>query len=365
MTFLNQRMTRAQALKAGAAGTIGVYLAACGSEESGGSDAVTINWLTWADHYSSEQLKQLRSKTGIRARPTLITDNAETLLKLKQGGGVDFVSADALWVPKFLEDGLTDSFDLGEIKTSSQLYSVAREFPFWQDGANYMAYPFGWGPQQLYYNPANIPTRPDSWQVLADPKLRKRVVLLNAPTDMMAVAGLATGAKDPYGMTPDEIASAKGFLAAVKPNVLKLAAQATDINAALVDGSAWIAFNSVGTDVLVKEAGGPEIEAAFPTEGTIGFIDGQLIVSASPNKDRFVEFLENTQDARWIAQNFLKHGRPLFNEKAYKLLVDQGHKERADRFNYNKPELALEMRLKGPTGNEQGYIDAFNEVFGA
>ena len=166
-------------------------------------------------------------------------------------------------------------------------------------------------------------------------------------------------------MNEAEIASAKDFLAEVKPNVLKLAAQATDTNAALIDGSAWIAFNNLGTELLVKDAGGPPVEVAFPSEGVTGFIDGEQIVKSSPNKGRFPEFMEATQQADWIAANFLKNGRPLFNEKAYKLLVDQGEKERADRLLYNQPEKALEMVLQGPSGNEQGYIDAFNEVFGA
>jgi hypothetical protein len=71
------------------------------------------------------------------------------------------------------------------------------------------------------------------------------------------------------------------------------------------------------------------------------------------------------EQANWVAQNFLVNGRPLFNEKAYKLLVNQGHKERADLLWYNQPERALQMTLKGPSGNVQGVIDAFNQVFGA
>jgi hypothetical protein len=66
-----------------------------------------------------------------------------------------------------------------------------------------------------------------------------------------------------------------------------------------------------------------------------------------------------------VAKNFLVNGRPLFNEKAYKLLVNQGYKERADLLSYNDPEAALKMNLKGPSGNVQAYIDAFNSVFGA
>ena len=71
------------------------------------------------------------------------------------------------------------------------------------------------------------------------------------------------------------------------------------------------------------------------------------------------------QQAPWIAKNFITNGRPLFNEKAYKILVNQGHGDRARRQYYNKPENALKMTIKGPAGDEQAYVDAFNEVFGA
>ena len=126
-----------------------------------------------------------------------------------------------------------------------------------------------------------------------------------------------------------------------------------------------VAIENLGTDFRVKDAGGPVVKAAIPTEGTYGFIDGEQIVKASANKDRFDRFIDSMEQADWIAKNFIANGRPLFNEKAYKVLVDQGQKERADLLLYNQPEKALQMTLKGPSGNEQAYIDAFNEVFGA
>jgi spermidine/putrescine-binding protein len=325
-----------------------------------------MNWLTWADHYTSPQIDAIKRETGVSLRPTLFSDDSEALLKLKATDGqYDMSSVDALWVPEFLKQGLIEPFSLDEIKASSQLYPDARSLPFWKAGGDYMAYPYGWSTQQIYYDPAHVTTKPDSWHALADPKYRKRVVLLNAPTDMMAVAGLATGAKSAYDMTTAEIARAKAFLEAVKPNVLKLGTQQSDIQAALVDGTAWLAFNNLGTDVLVKQAGGPSIEVAFPKEGTIGFIDGETIVKASRNKSRFPQVMQAGQQAKWIALSFLKNGHPFFNEAAYKLLVNQGKKEQADRFFYNEPQRAVETHLKGPSKNEQGYIDAFNEVFGA
>jgi spermidine/putrescine-binding protein len=187
----------------------------------------------------------------------------------------------------------------------------------------------------------------------------------NQPTDLMAMSGLATGAKQPYNMTSAEISRATEFLKAAKPAFLKLVSQNSDSVRALADGSAWMALENLGTDFRVHAAGGPIVKESTPQEGVVGWIDGEQMVKASAHKNRFDQFLNAMEQAPWVAKNFIVNGRPLFNEKAYKILVNTGHKERADAFFYNKPETPLSMVLKGPSGNEQAYIDAFNEVFGS
>jgi spermidine/putrescine-binding protein len=369
MKALETAYTRRQALRAGALGAVGIYLAGCGSESGDGAGAsgpATLNWLTWSDHYTKGQLAAVKKATQIEGRPNLFSDNAEGYLKLRQSGGqFDVVSADALWVPKYHKDQLIESFDLNEIGASKELYSMARDFSFFKDGAKYLGYPFAWSTIQIYYNPKQVTTAPDSWHALVEPKYRGKVIAENQPTDLMAMAGRATGAKEPYSMTPDEIAQAKEFLRALKPNMLKLASQNTEVIRALADGTAWFGIANLGTDYRVKDAGGPDIKAAYPKEGTYGFIDSEMMVAQSDNKDRFPAYIDAMERAKWIAENFITNGRPLWNEKAYKLLVDQGEKERADRLLYNQPEKAMEMTLKGPSGDEQAYSDAFNEVFGA
>jgi spermidine/putrescine-binding protein len=373
--LFDERMNRGRVLRLGAVGAVGVIAAGCGgsSKSSSGSgsatgrsdQAVTLNWLTWSDHYANDQLAAVKNTTNEQGRPQLFSDNADAYLKIKQTGSqFDIVSGDALWVPKYNKDGLTESFDLSSLPVSSQLYSIARTFPFWKDGSNYMGYPFSWSTVQIYYNPKYVKTVPDSWHAVLDPKYKGKISLENIPTDMMAIAGKATGAKDPYNMTTAEIADAKGWLKEFKPNVLKLASQNNEVVRALADGSAWIGITNLGTDDRVKDAGGPTVLAAYPSEGTIGFIDSEQIVKASKNKDKFEMFENSMQQAPWIARNFLTNGRPLFNEKAYKILVNQGHGNRARRLLYNRPQAALKMTLKGPAGDEQAYTDAFNEVFG-
>ena len=366
MSITEGRLTRAQALKAGAAGAVGLYLTGSAGAASLRGQSTTLNMLTWSDHYANDQLKAVNKLTGLQGRPTLFSDNSDAYLKIKQTGSqFDIVSGDALWVPKYFHDGLTESFDLSSLPVSKQLYPLAREFPFWKDGSNYMGYPFSWSTVQIYYNPKYVKVKPDSWHALLDTKYKGKISLENIPTDMMAIAGRATGAKKPYGMTSAEISRAKAFLKSFKPNVLKLASQNNEVVRALADGSAWIGITNLGTDDRVKDAGGPVVIPAYPKEGTVGFIDSEQIVKASKHKDSFEKFENTMQQAPWIAKNFLTNGRPLFNEKAYKILVNQGHGDRARRLYYNKPQNALKMTIKGPAGDEQAYVDAFNEVFGA
>jgi spermidine/putrescine-binding protein len=367
---MKQVLTRREAMRTGALGVAGLYVAGCGSSSSSSqgssSGAVTLNWETWNDHYLPAQLTAVRKQTGITARPSLESDDSDGYLKIKQTGGqFDVVSTDALWAPKFHTDGLTDAFDINSIPAASQLYPLARTFPFWTTSGGYLAYPNGWSTVQLYYNPAHVSPAPTSWHVLTDKKYAGKVVAESQPTDLMAMAGLATGAKQPYNMTTAEISKAQDFLKAAKPAFFKLVSQNSDSVRALADGSAWIAIENLGTDFRVKAAGGPTVKLATPSEGVFGFIDGEQIVKASAHKNRFNQFMNAVAQPNWIAQNFLANGRPLFNEKAYKYLVDHGNKERADLLFYNDPERALKMTLKGPSGNVQAYIDAFNQVFGA
>jgi spermidine/putrescine-binding protein len=339
---------------------------AAASPSAAAAPTGTFNWMTWGDHSYPAQLDQIAKTAGIKTNQTLFSDNIEAYTKLKEvGGQLDMVSGDALWVPHYFKNGLTEAFDLASLAVSKQLYSVAQSFAIWTDPAGYLGYPFGWSPIQVYYDPAKVSPEPDSWEVLLDPKYKKRVVTEDQPVEVMAYMGKLTGAKSSYSMTPEEIAKAKEALIRFKPNVLRLSNQATDTIAALKSGEAWIATGNLGTETRVKDQGGPELKVFTPKEGTIGWMDAEMIVKGGANENLIKPYLELANQAEYIAANFMLNRRPLFNEAAYQILINQGQQELADRFLYNKPETVLTMDLKGPGTSTQAAVDAFNEVFGA
>jgi spermidine/putrescine-binding protein len=325
----------------------------------------TFNWMTWSDHYYQEQLSEIAAKE-IKTSVTELADNADGYTKVKEvGGQLDMISGDALWVPKYYEDGLIDAWDINELEVSKNLYSIAREFEIWQTADGYLGFPFAWSPIQLYYDPAHVSPTPDSWEALLDPKYQGHVVVENQPVEIVAYMAKLAGAKDPYNQTPEELAQAKELLIRLKPNLLKLTQQAVETVSSLISGEAWIATGNLGTEERVKEGGGPELKVFTPKEGTVGWMDAEMFVKGGKNTALLRPYLELAEQPAYIAENFIRYGRPLFNEGAYKLLVDKGQKDRADRFLFNKPETVHTMTLKGPGSSTQGAIDTFNEVFGA
>lgn len=382
---MNQSISRRSFLKASGAGSAALFIAACGggttasSAPSGGAATAapsaggsspapaggTINFLTWSDHWNKDALAAIKANQGIDVAVSELADNIDGFNKLNQvKGQLDLVSGDALWVLKYLEAGLIEPIDINSFEVAKQLYPMARTFDFWTKPEGYLAYPWGWSPIQVVYNPANVTPGAKSWELLVDPKYKGKVVMENQPTDIVLFGGIATGAKDIYNMSDAELASVKSWLEKLKPNVLKLVQQNNETVTALASGEAWLATQNLGAPDRVKDAGGPEVIAFVPDEGTTGFIDGEMTVKEGANKALVKPYLEAAAQAEWVAQNFLDNGRPLFNEAAYKLLVDGGNKDKADRYLYNQPEQSLKMRLKGPAGNVDAYIQTFNSVFG-
>lgn len=338
---------------------------ATGPKLSGASVPPGELWLlTSPDHWDPGVLSALAADAGIDVRVTPLTDDASAYAAVRDGSTLgDLVTGDGGWVHAYDEAGLIDAIDLSLVGVADELYPEARTLDLVQTPGGVLGYPWSWSPFQVAYNPARVTKAPDSWDVLLDVRSRGRVVIETQRMDLVLCAARAIGAVDPLDMTDAELASTVDWLTRLRPNIRRIVRQRSDAIDALASGECSLAITSLGAPDLVKDAGGPDLVAFVPNEGTIGSIEVEMMLAGAPNAARVPAYLDAAASAEASAAAFLRDGRPLFNERAYQLLVDAGHGARADRYLYDRPEVALDMTLTGPSTRPEAYLAAADIVF--
>jgi len=173
-----------------------------------------VNALTWGGRVIQSQQDDFYKESGVHVNFIGASGNSENLAKIKLGGGsqYDIVGVDALWVPKFYEEGVIEAFDMSSWPEYNDMFDQFKNLSIWKVGDKFLAQPWAWSPLVLWYNADKIKTPPTSIKFLWDPELKGRIALTRQQEDVIAWMGVATGAKKPYDMTKDELASAKDAL---------------------------------------------------------------------------------------------------------------------------------------------------------
>lgn len=324
-----------------------------------------LRFLTSPDHWDPGVLRSLAADSGVAVRISPLTDDATAFEAVRSGAVVaDMVSADGGWIAAYHAAGLTDVMDLADVGVAQELFPVARTMDVVATPDGLLGYPWSWSVLQVVYDPARVSHATGSWDVLVDRRSRGRVVIEAQRMDLVLCAARATGARDPLAMTDSELAVVTDWLTQLKPNVRRIVRHRGDAIAALASGECTLAISGLGAPDLVKDAGGPAVVAFVPSEGTVGSIDAEMVLAGSPNAERVPAYLDAAAAAEVAAAAFLADGRPLFNERAYRLLVDSGHGARAERYLYDRPEVPLDMTLTGPGIRPEAYRAAAQVVFG-
>ena len=208
--LFDERMSRGRVLRLGAVGAVGVIAAGCGgsSKSSSGAgsatgrsdEAVTLNWLTWSDHYANDQLAAVKNTTNEQGRPTAVQrqrrrlpeDQADgkpvrhRVRRRALGSEVQQGRADGVVRPLVasrLVTAVLDRTDLPVLEGRVELHGLS----------------------VLVVDACRSTTTRSTSRRCRTRGTRSstrstqgKISLENIPTDMMAIAGRATGAKEPY-----------------------------------------------------------------------------------------------------------------------------------------------------------------------
>ena len=285
----------------------------------------------------------------------------------RPGRSSTMVSGDALWVKKYKESGLIRTVRPGFDRRQLRAVLDGQELRFPQRPEGAIGYPFSWSTVQIYYNPAKVKTAADVVGLTDRPQYKGLIVAENIPTRPDGDRAESPPAPSRRtGMTRRR--DLVGGRLADSDQAEHGQARDAEQRDHLDDGQ-WRGrdrLHQPGHRLPGEERRWPELQSAYPPEGTIGFIDSEMITAKGKNKALIKPFLDAMQRSEFIVENFTTNWRPLFNESARRSCATTRRQLTTPSGCFmDDPEKALAMTLKGPAQDQQAYTEAFNRVFGA
>ncbi|MGH6960307.1 MAG: ABC transporter substrate-binding protein, partial [Dongiaceae bacterium] len=191
------------------------------------------------------------------------------------------------YIPFMVAAELLEPIDEAQVPNLADVPEVFRnDSNIIVNGTRY-AVPFTWGSGPMAYDPAVIPTPPESWMDIFKPEYKGKVGMMDDPIgNQMLAAILATDADVPTMLTADQLDQATEFLIKLKKDAVRqLAVSWGELANALARNEIVITFS--GGEFLKKFAAdkGKQIEFTYPKEGTFAWIDSYCLGKNAPHRE--------------------------------------------------------------------------------
>jgi len=192
---------------------------------------------------------------------------------------------------KYIQGKLTIPADLNNIPNFKDINPDLQKTPYFTDKGEVYGIPFCYGGYSLAYNTARVKEAPPSWNVFWDPKYAGKYVLSSSFYDAnINITALAMGVAKDKIYDYDAVASPE-FLEKLKLLVKNTGAfyEAID-DADTLQGKSLAACWGFSFSELAKR--GEIWKAAFPKEGTPGYVDGWLMSHALADNPKLKRIAE-------------------------------------------------------------------------
>jgi spermidine/putrescine transport system substrate-binding protein len=306
-------MSRRDLMKGAAA--FGAIVAA-GSTSRDASAAGAVSIFGWQDYDAGLRVGDFLQREGIEVSFTPIGNNDEIISRLSAGGAgqIDIVTPYMGYIPFMVAAELLEPIDESLVPNLANVPEVFRnDSNIIVNGTRY-AVPFTWGSGPMAYDPAVIPTAPESWLDIFKPEYKGKVGMMDDPIgNQMLAAILATDAEVPTMLTAEQLDQATEFLIKLKKDAVRqLAVSWGELANALARNEVVITFS--GGEFLKKFAAdaGKQIEFTYPKEGTFAWLDSYCIAKGAPNIEAAHKCANQAIDVE---------GQVAFGEKTFQAIV--------------------------------------------
>jgi spermidine/putrescine transport system substrate-binding protein len=276
-----------RSLLAGVAAVGGAAALGLGSRPA--DAATTMTWMGWQGYETPIKAGTFLKDNDIDFQPTFIASNEEIITKLQAGGigKTDLITMYFGYLPLMAEAGLLEPIEPTKVEQFGDLIpQFTGHDAIRKDGQLY-GVPWNWGSLPLMYDPAQVPTAPESWTDLMKPEYKGKVAMVDDPLGNLLIWGTVVTGK-PMGtlLTRDELKKVIDTLIDIKKN------QARAFFASYGDMADAFARNEVTVSAIGWEAvavwaqgKGKTIKYTIPKEGTGMFMDCLCIPKDAPHAD--------------------------------------------------------------------------------
>ncbi len=317
--------------------------------------------LNWQGYGTDEgwAVEAFQQQTGVKVVHDYFNSEQEMLTKLRTSpGAYDVVLINSAFTCDAATEGLIEPVDTSKIGNYGDLAPKLRDSAMLNCGGKPYGIAWVWGVTSFAYNTEKVTPRPDSIEVLWDPKHAGRVGWRDDPVEAVALAAIALG-QDPNA--PADLDAVRDKLVALKEQVRTFWSSEDEWNKHMAGGQFDIATYWSGSASRSKTAFGLPVEFVVPREGAIGWFDGLSIATNAPNRDAAHAFIDYMVSPAFYVKWDTEVGAPVSANNAANAQLP------ADAFNravLGDPALQERLFFMAPLTEQQRqqFLDVWQEA---
>lgn len=274
----------------------------------------------WGDYIDPSLLKKFEAETGITVKYDVYDTNEIMYQKLKSGTvQYDVIFPSDYMIKKMINENMLSKIDTSKLKNYKHIGDDFKSLSY--DPLDEYSVPYTWGTVGIMYNKKMINEKVDSWNLLWDERYKDQVIMVDSPRDALGITLKKLG----YSLNStntNELTRARDELIKQKQSGMIRAYMVDEVKDAMVSGEAALAVVWSGDAVTMMDEN-PDLDFAFPKEGSNKWFDGVCIPSNSANKEnalKFIDFLCDPENAA-INAEYIGYSTP--NQSALDLLDEE------------------------------------------
>jgi spermidine/putrescine transport system substrate-binding protein len=234
---------------------------------------------------------------------TYMTNESDALAKIHAGTKADLFRPYVGWVKYFATSGLVQPWDPSLISNFKHLNPFMAKAG--QYGGKQYGIPDDWGFDAILYRTDKVTPKSNSWSLIFDDRYKGKISWFD-DLNMLTVAGLYLGFKNPWNQTDAQLKQSQDLLIKKKKNVRLIWSSETNLWEAFGSGDIWIAYAWPNDWVQMKKKG---LKVAYmrPKEKPIAWVGMFMLLKTSDRPKlahAYVDAWSSTKSAKWLEDNY-------------------------------------------------------------